>query len=74
MWRSRGCGPLERAGWGWPAYFLAPGLLYDATVAAARAAGAVGVAEPLGDVPELVRLVLSRVDAVPAHPAIAYAA
>jgi sirohydrochlorin ferrochelatase len=59
---------------GLAAYFLAPGLLYDATVAAARAAGAVGVAEPLGDVPELARLVLSRVDAVPAYPAIAYAA
>ena len=46
------------------AYFLAPGLLYDASVAAARAAGAVGIAAPLGDVPELVRLVTSRVDAV----------
>jgi sirohydrochlorin ferrochelatase len=55
-------------------YFLAPGLLYDATVAAALAAGAAGVAAPLGDVPELVRLVSSRVDAVAPAPLVAYAA
>jgi sirohydrochlorin ferrochelatase len=59
---------------GLAAYFLAPGLLYDATVAAARAAGAVGVAAPLGDVPELARLVTSRVDAVAVTPLVAYAA
>jgi sirohydrochlorin ferrochelatase len=46
------------------AYFLAPGLLHDAVVTAARAAGAVAVAEPLGTAPELVRLVLDRADAV----------
>ncbi len=56
------------------AYFLAPGLLYDATVASARAAGAAGVAAPLGDAPELVGLVLSRVDAMAVTPLIAYAA
>lgn len=56
------------------AYFLAPGLLYDATVASARAAGAAGVAAPLGDAPELVDLVLSRVDAVADRSLIAYAA
>jgi sirohydrochlorin ferrochelatase len=56
------------------AYFLAPGLLYDATVASARAAGALGVAAPLGDAPELVDLVLSRVDAMAVTPWVAYAA
>ena len=56
------------------AYFLAPGLLYDATVASARAAGAAGVAAPLGDAPELVDLVQSRVDAMALTPLIAYAA
>jgi sirohydrochlorin ferrochelatase len=59
---------------GMAAYFLAPGLLYDATVDAARAAGAVGVAMPMGDVPELVRLVVSRVDAVARTPLVAHAA
>jgi sirohydrochlorin ferrochelatase len=43
------------------AYFLAPGLLYDAAVSWALSAGAVAVAEPLVDAPELVRLVESRV-------------
>jgi sirohydrochlorin ferrochelatase len=55
------------------AYFLAPGLLYDAAAVAARAAGAVGVAAPLGAVPELVRLVSSRVDAVAGSRAVARA-
>jgi sirohydrochlorin ferrochelatase len=41
-------------------YFLAPGRLHDAAEAAARAAGAVGVARPLGAAPELVDLVLAR--------------
>jgi sirohydrochlorin ferrochelatase len=42
-------------------YFLAPGFLYDKAVAAARSAGAVAVADPLGDAPELVDLVARRV-------------
>jgi sirohydrochlorin ferrochelatase len=42
------------------AYFLAPGLLYDRAVASAIDAGAIGVAGPLGDAPELVRLILDR--------------
>lgn len=46
------------------AYFLAPGLLYDLAVDTAREAGAVVVAEPLGDAPELVRLVGARVESV----------
>ncbi|MDG4793784.1 CbiX/SirB N-terminal domain-containing protein [Micromonospora sp. WMMD1082] len=45
------------------AYFLAPGLFHDAVAAAARDAGAVAVAAPLTDAPELVDLVLRRVDA-----------
>lgn len=45
------------------AYFLAPGRLYDGVVASAVGAGAVAVAEPLTDAPELVRLVESRVTA-----------
>lgn len=45
------------------AYFLAPGLLYEAAAASAREAGAVAVAAPLGDAEELARLVLARVDA-----------
>lgn len=48
---------------GMAAYFLAPGLLYDNAVRSARAAGAVAVAEPLGDAPDLVRLVAARVTA-----------
>ncbi|WP_127497771.1 sirohydrochlorin chelatase [Actinoplanes solisilvae] len=46
---------------GMAAYFLAPGFLYDLAVHTAREAGAVTVADPLGDAPELVRLVASRV-------------
>ena len=49
---------------GMAAYFLAPGLLYDASADAARSAGAVAVAEPLGAAPELVRLVCARAEAV----------
>ncbi len=45
------------------AYFLAPGLFHDAVTAAAREAGAVAVAAPLTDAPELVDLVLRRVNA-----------
>jgi hypothetical protein len=46
------------------AYFLAPGFLYDLAVRSAREAGAVAVAGPLTDAPELVRLVAARVDEV----------
>ena len=45
------------------AYFLAPGRLYSAAAASARAGGVVGVAEPLGSAAELVRLVLARATA-----------
>jgi sirohydrochlorin ferrochelatase len=45
------------------AYFLAPGRLYDVAMASAVAAGAVAVAPPLGDAPELVSLIGSRVAA-----------
>ncbi|MFE9954291.1 sirohydrochlorin chelatase [Micromonospora sp. NPDC005299] len=47
------------------AYFLAPGLFHDAVRATAERAGAVAVADPLTDLPELADLVLRRVDAVP---------
>lgn len=50
------------------AYFLAPGLFHDAVAEAARAAGAVSVAAPLTDAPELVELVLRRVDDRPWRP------
>jgi sirohydrochlorin ferrochelatase len=46
---------------GMAAYFLAPGRLYDVAASSARSAGAVAVADPLSDAPELVRLVESRV-------------
>jgi len=42
-------------------YFLAPGLLYDKAVTAALEAGAVAVAPPLTDAPEIVELVGRRV-------------
>jgi len=41
-------------------YFLAPGRLHDTAAAAARSAGAHGVATPLGAAEELVYLVLAR--------------
>jgi sirohydrochlorin ferrochelatase len=44
------------------AYFLAPGRLYDVAASSALDAGAVVVAEPLRDAPELVQLVESRVE------------
>jgi sirohydrochlorin ferrochelatase len=44
-------------------YFLAPGRLYDTAVGSALAAGAVAVAPPLTDAPELVALVADRVGA-----------
>jgi sirohydrochlorin ferrochelatase len=43
------------------AYFLAPGRLYDIAMDSARSAGAVVVAPPLGDAPELVALIGERV-------------
>jgi sirohydrochlorin ferrochelatase len=43
-------------------YFLAPGLLYDRAAAAARQAGALVAAAPLGDAPEIAELVLRRAD------------
>ncbi|MBQ1025565.1 sirohydrochlorin chelatase [Micromonospora sp. C95] len=42
------------------AYFLAPGLFHDAVTASARAAGAIAVASPLTDAPDLVDLILRR--------------
>jgi len=45
------------------AYFLAPGLLYDRAVDAARSAGAQVATDPLGDAPEIAELVLRRADA-----------
>lgn len=59
---------------GLAAYFLAPGVLYDACVAAALQAGAYATAAPLGDAEELVGLVLSRVAAVDARRSLAVAA
>ncbi|GAA2547182.1 sirohydrochlorin chelatase [Winogradskya consettensis] len=59
-------GALRAAGYeriGLASYFLAPGLLWDATVASARDAGVQVVAEPLTDTPALVSLVASRVTA-----------
>jgi len=50
-------------------YFLAPGLLHDNVVASARSAGAVAVAGPLGDAPEMVALAASRVVAAAAPAA-----
>ncbi len=41
-------------------YFLAPGRLYSAAAASARAEGAVHVAAPLGAADELVRLIVDR--------------
>lgn len=59
---------------GMAGYFLAPGLLYDATVRSATAAGAVAVAAPLGDAAELVRLVQARVDATAGSRSFSHAA
>jgi len=58
--RLRAAGARDVAG---AAYFLAPGRLYEAAVASALAAGAVGVAAPLGGAIELAQVVLDRVDA-----------
>jgi sirohydrochlorin ferrochelatase len=43
------------------AYFLAPGRLYETVAASAREAGAVAVAAPLADAPEIAHLILDRV-------------
>ena len=60
---------------GLASYFLAPGLLYDATVASARSAGVAVVAEPLTDIAELAGLVAARVRATAGRrQAAAYAA
>ncbi|GAA0540946.1 sirohydrochlorin chelatase [Paractinoplanes ferrugineus] len=53
------------------AYFLAPGFLYDLAADSARSAGAVAIAEPLTDAPDLVSLVTARVAEVAARPAAA---
>jgi len=55
-------------------YFLAPGLLWDATVTSAREAGVGTVAEPLTDVPAIAQLVSARVLAAAVRPAAALAA
>ena len=49
---------------GMSAYFLAPGYLYDVAARSALEAGAVAVADPLTDAPELAGLVAARVDEV----------
>jgi sirohydrochlorin ferrochelatase len=59
---------------GLSSYFLAPGLLWDATVGSAREAGVGAVAEPLTDVPAVVELVSARVRAAAARRAAALAA
>ncbi|GIE94013.1 sirohydrochlorin chelatase [Paractinoplanes rishiriensis] len=50
------------------AYFLAPGYLYDLAAREALGAGAVVVAEPLTDAPEVARLVAARVEAAVVRP------
>jgi sirohydrochlorin ferrochelatase len=59
---------------GLAAYFLAPGLLYDAAVRSAREAGAVAAAEPLTDIAGLVRLTAARISAAVRRPAVTPAA
>jgi sirohydrochlorin ferrochelatase len=55
-------------------YFLAPGLLWDSTVASARSAGVHTVAEPLTDAPAIAELVSGRVREAAARPVAALAA
>ncbi|WP_305785243.1 sirohydrochlorin chelatase [Symbioplanes lichenis] len=62
--RAAGCRRIALA-----SYFLAPGLLWDATVASASDAGVSYVASPLTDTPALVSLVAARVLAAVARPA-----
>ncbi|MEV4349556.1 CbiX/SirB N-terminal domain-containing protein [Actinoplanes sp. NPDC049596] len=52
---------------GMSAYFLAPGFLYDLAVRSALDAGAVAIAEPLGDASDLVRVVTARVALTQSH-------
>jgi sirohydrochlorin ferrochelatase len=52
-------------------YFLAPGLLWDSTLASAREAGISAVAEPLTDAPVIAELVAARVFSAAARPAAA---
>ncbi|MEV6597051.1 CbiX/SirB N-terminal domain-containing protein [Actinoplanes sp. NPDC051346] len=59
---------------GLASYFLAPGLLWDSTVASAREAGVVAVAEPLTDTPALAALVAARVVDAGGRSALASAA
>jgi sirohydrochlorin ferrochelatase len=49
------------------AYFLAPGRLYETVTGSAREAGVVAVAAPLGDAPEIARLILDRVGGLERH-------
>ncbi len=62
--RAQGCARVGLA-----SYFLAPGLLWDATVASARAAGVRVVGEPLTDSPPLAELVVQRATAAALEPA-----
>jgi len=55
-------------------YFLAPGLLWDSTVASARSAGVRTVAEPLTDAPAVAELVSVRVREAAARPVAGLAA
>jgi sirohydrochlorin ferrochelatase len=55
-------------------YFLAPGLLWDSTVASARGAGVSAVSEPLTDVPAIAELVGGRVLEAAARPVVSVAA
>lgn len=59
---------------GLSSYFLAPGLLWDATTASARAAGIRTVAEPLTDAAAVAELVAGRVREASRRPAAALAA
>jgi sirohydrochlorin ferrochelatase len=55
-------------------YFLAPGLLWDSTLASAREAGISAVAEPLTDIPAIAELVSARVREAAARRVAALAA
>jgi sirohydrochlorin ferrochelatase len=59
---------------GLASYFLAPGVLYDATVRSALRSGAAAVAAPLGDAAEVVRLVCDRVEVLSPGRTVAHAA
>ncbi|GAA3350686.1 sirohydrochlorin chelatase [Amorphoplanes nipponensis] len=55
-------------------YFLAPGLLWDSTLASAREAGVFAAGEPMTDASALAELVVARVLEVSARPVVAVAA